>query len=437
MLALLVAGMTAGVLTLAPTVAEQPPPPSPTPDGDEQILGELLPRQAVGKGVTYREFTTTATTGTVMGDVVEVDLADPAVRTDLLTPGSVAARASVAAMADRSGAVAGINGDFFDIGRTSAPVGPAVAGGRPLKAAVPHGRRMGPAVPGAEVDHVFSVGVDGIGRIDRLRLDAEVTTGSGTPPAVALDQDTVPVGRVERIDRQRLDAEVATESRTLPAVALNQYAVPVDGIGIFTPDWGTADRGRTLCGSDTDRDAPCAADQAEVLVHDGKVVLAGPPVGGTIPEGGLVLTGREQGAESVRSLEIGDAVEVEYALVAASGTEPQFAIGGSPIMVAGVPVDGLDDRERAPRSAVGTSEDGHRMWLVTLDGRQSDSVGATLSELAALLQQMGVQDAVNLDGGGSSTLVHREQGASEVTIVNDPSDPSPRLVPNGIGVYVD
>ncbi len=150
-----------------------------------------------------------------------------------------------------------------------------------------------------------------------------------------------------------------------------------------------------------------------------------------------MLTGREQGAEAVRSLEIGDPVDVEYALVPASGKEPQFAIGGSPIMFAGAPVDGLDDRERAPRSAAGTSEDGHRMWLLTLDGRQSDSVGATLSELVSLLQQLGVQDAVNLDGGGSSTLVHREPGASEVTIVNDPSDPSPRLVPNGIGVYTD
>jgi hypothetical protein len=48
---------------------------------------------------------------------------------------------------------------------------------------------------------------------------------------------------------------------------------------------------------------------------------------------------------------------------------------------------------------------------------------------------MGLDDAVNLDGGGSSTLVFRAEGAGAVTIVNDPSDPSPRLVPNGIGVW--
>ncbi|WP_346282781.1 phosphodiester glycosidase family protein [Pseudonocardia sp.] len=69
-----------------------------------------------------------------------------------------------------------------------------------------------------------------------------------------------------------------------------------------------------------------------------------------------------------------------------------------------------------------------------LDGRQRDSVGATLSELATLLREMGVDDAVNLDGGGSSTLVYREPGPDPGRIVNDPSA-SPRLVPNGVGVY--
>jgi hypothetical protein len=50
--------------------------------------------------------------------------------------------------------------------------------------------------------------------------------------------------------------------------------------------------------------------------------------------------------------------------------------------------------------------------------------------------ELDADDAVNLDGGGSSTLVFRKPGAGAVTIVNDPSDPSPRLVPNGIGVWV-
>jgi hypothetical protein len=399
------AAVLAAVLALTVPGGEPPPTPPPAPpptsEGAERALAELRPATVLAPGITHRGLTTTAAAGQVMGDVVEVDLTDPAVHADLLTPGAVAARGSVAAMADGTGAIAGINGDFFDIGATNAPVGPAVMDGRPLKAAVPHGRRMGPGVPGAEVDYVFTVGTDRVARIDRLRLDAEVEAPSGT----------------------------------FPVVALNQYAVPVGGIGIFTPEWGEVDRARTLCGTDADRKAPCAADQAEVLVRDSTVVQSGAPAGGPIPAGELVLTGREEGAAAVRSLEVGDRVDVSYELVPESGNAPEFAVGGSPIMFDGAPVADLDDRERAPRSAVGNSADGRHMWLLTLDGRQSDSVGATLRELASLLEEMGVDDAVNLDGGGSSTLVHRAPDAGEVTIVNDPSGSSPRLVPNGIGIY--
>jgi hypothetical protein len=386
----------AAVLVLG-TVVGAPPPEH----GAERALAELGPRTQLAPGVTHRELRTTAAAGQVLGDVVEADLTRPTIHTDLLMPGAIAARSPLAEMANRSGATAAINGDFFDIGRTNAPAGPAVAGGRPLKAAVPPGRRMGPVVPGADVDSVFTVGTDRVARIDRLRLDASMSAPSGT----------------HRI------------------VALNQYAVPVDGIGIFTPAWGDVDRARTLCGTDTDRDAPCAAEQAEVLVRDGTVVTAGRPGPGRIPDGELALTGRDKGAATVRSLQVGDRVDVEYALVPQSGHVPELAVGGSPIMVDGTAVPHLDDRERAPRSAVGTSGDGRHLWLLTLDGRQSDSVGATLQELARLLRELGVDDAVNLDGGGSSTLVFRDPGANAAAIVNDPSDPSPRLVPNGIGIY--
>jgi exopolysaccharide biosynthesis protein len=392
-------------VVLVPPAVAAPPQPGPTPEGAEQVLGDVGPEVEVAAGVVHRGFSTSPASGQVMGDVVEVDLTQPGVRADLLTPGAVAARAPVAKMADSSDAVAGINGDFFDIGRTSAPVGPAVQDGRALKAAAPQGRRYGPAVPGAEVDYVFTVGTDGVARIDRLRLEAQASS----------------------------------QDETLPIVAFNQHAVPVDGIAIFTSDWGEADRARTLCGSNDDRDAPCARDRVEVLVRDGVVVESRKPQGGRLQEGDIVLAGRDKGAAELRDLPVGEPIEIEYALVPASGVAPEFALGGSPILLDGKPTERLDDRVRAPRSAVGASEDGEHMFLVTVDGRQRDSVGATLLELSNLLKQMGIHDAVNLDGGGSSTMVFQEDGdkASQVTIVNDPSDSSARLVPNGIGIYVD
>jgi exopolysaccharide biosynthesis protein len=59
-----------------------------------------------------------------------------------------------------------------------------------------------------------------------------------------------------------------------------------------------------------------------------------------------------------------------------------------------------------PRTALGVNVDASRAWMVVVDGRQSGySEGITLPELTALLIELGAHDALNLDGGGSSTLV--------------------------------
>lgn len=403
--ALLVAGVLAMPLT-APMSAAASPSPTPTPpvrgaEGHEQVLGRLLPAEAVAPGVSHREFTTTAAAGKVVGDVVEVDLDQPRVRIDLLSAGRVAATAPVTAMADAAGAVAGINGDFFDISATGAAAGPAVRGGRPVKAAVPQGRRAAPAVPGAEMDYVWSVGVDRVGRIDRLPLSGEVSGPHGT----------------------------------LAIVAYNQHAVPVGGVGLFTADWGR-DRAQTLCGTDTDPKAGCAADRWEIVTRGGKVTEVGSTGSRALAADEIALDGREQGAAALRAYKVGDPVDIEYELTPASGVKPQAAVGGQPILVDGKPTERLDDRIRAPRSAAGNTADGKRVMLVTVDGRQTDSIGATLSELSALLAELGLDDAVNLDGGGSSTLVYREQGAAKTAIVSDPSGTSARKVPDGLGVFV-
>lgn len=87
-------------------------------------------------------------------------------------------------------------------------------------------------------------------------------------------------------------------------------------------------------------------------------------------------------------------------------------------------VDTIGDagfRGRNPRTAVGILPNG-RLLLVTVDGRQPGySDGMTLRELADLLLALGARDALNLDGGGSTTLVARDS-AGALRIVNHPSD---------------
>lgn len=73
---------------------------------------------------------------------------------------------------------------------------------------------------------------------------------------------------------------------------------------------------------------------------------------------------------------------------------------------------------RHPRTAVGVSGDRSRVWIVVVDGRQGAySAGMTLAELAELLRALGAEDALNLDGGGSSAMVLAGEVASR------PSDP--------------
>lgn len=74
---------------------------------------------------------------------------------------------------------------------------------------------------------------------------------------------------------------------------------------------------------------------------------------------------------------------------------------------------------RHPRTAVGLSADRSTAWLVVVDGRQPQlSMGATLQEVIQIFRRLGAADALNLDGGGSSTLVVAE-GAG-VRLLNSP-----------------
>lgn len=76
---------------------------------------------------------------------------------------------------------------------------------------------------------------------------------------------------------------------------------------------------------------------------------------------------------------------------------------------------------RNPRTVAGTTADG-RVVLVTIDGRQPTSVGTTLDETAATALALGMTDAVNLDGGGSTAM------AVDGALVNHPSGPTERAV---------
>ncbi|MBO0689887.1 MAG: phosphodiester glycosidase family protein, partial [Candidatus Dormibacteraeota bacterium] len=89
----------------------------------------------------------------------------------------------------------------------------------------------------------------------------------------------------------------------------------------------------------------------------------------------------------------------------------------------------------AVRTGAGIGPGGAHLYLAALDGTAETSAGLTVAELASLLQSFGAVDAVNLDGGGSSTFAVREPGDSVVTVLNHPTAGAERPVANGIGIF--
>lgn len=114
------------------------------------------------------------------------------------------------------------------------------------------------------------------------------------------------------------------------------------------------------------------------------------------------------------------------------------ALAAGPMLVSkGKAVEyGSDDSfytHRHPRSLIGTRSDG-KVVMVVIDGRAKDeAAGATIAETAYIARLLGLQDALNLDGGGSSALWTAQQG-----VISHPSDnrrfdhAGERAVPNGI-----
>lgn len=368
--------------------------------------------KAVAPGITYREFNLPAAQGVARAHVLSVDLSNRHVRVDLLHSGAVASRAAVSRLAEAQGAVAGVNGDFFDISEaqhpgveaTGATVGPAIANGHTLKAAVPDGQRFGPALPpGTTTKNVLGVGMDGRARLDSLALDGSLRSSRG---------------------RWALGG-------------LNQYALPQGSIGAFTSAWGGVSRKRAVCGTDIDRAAPCSGDTYEVTVRRGRVVsTATAPGGGPIASGTTVLVGREAGARRLRELATGQAVRIQHRLVAAgSRIRYRFALGGYPVLTHGRPLPGLNNTTSAVRTAVGIANKGRRLLLLALDGAAAYRGGLTMAEVAHTMKTLGSVDAFSLDGGGSTTMVARMPGAGSVSVLNHPSGGAERPVPNGIGVF--
>ncbi len=153
---------------------------------------------------------------------------------------------------------------------------------------------------------------------------------------------------------------------------------------------------------------------------------------GAIPSNGAVLSGAGTSATFLtNNVSAGDTVKLLLAYnprtAGAKVKNISQVIAGNGRLVkegAGYPAIGDYDQSgqsfndaRHPRTFVGHNADTTKIYLCTVDGRQATSLGMSFTEMANFLLSLGIKNAFNLDGGGSTTMVVRGN------VVNSPSDP--------------
>ena len=193
-------------------------------------------------------------------------------------------------------------------------------------------------------------------------------------------------------------------------------------------------------------DKPTGRTKTSVLLAD--LAKREPVVGGVnadffslatgAPIGLLVVDGKmltPPVSQPVLAVDSSGVVHLTRFTLSPSGLKPFHpleAVGGRPMIVRDSTVLPEVDTEgqksfnvnRNPRTAAGLARNGRRLLLVTVDGREvMNGDGMSLRELANLMLALGARDAINLDGGGSTTLVYADPAAGgALRVANHPSD---------------
>ena len=234
------------------------------------------------------------------------------------------------------------------------------------------------------------------------------------------------------IDRFVLDATAWVRGVGTPIITVNfNPSGNPEGTALYTSRYG-ATTPRDTARQTAEASLTTAGRRGDTLlfVRQGAVSMSS---GSSIPVGGAVLAAYGAGSrlKEVQSMADGDTVKILLATSprTTGRAPPSLIIGGWPrILRGGVnvaseapTVEGTISRNaevRHPRTAVGFSRDSSTLYLLVVDGRSERSVGMTLVELAELMRQVGAWDAMNFDGGGSTTMV---VGGAVVNATSDPA----------------
>ena len=156
-----------------------------------------------------------------------------------------------------------------------------------------------------------------------------------------------------------------------------------------------------------------------------------------VPENGyLIVMSGDYYTNAASVFKVGDPVTLQVSSTIDFDQIDTAFGGGGLLLLNGqeAPATDIVAAGRQPRTAFGVSQDGTKAIMMVVDGR-GDSIGATHSEMAALMKEYGAYEALHLDGGGSSTMVVKTIDDAAPQIQNTPSDGAQRKVIASVGVF--
>ena len=160
-----------------------------------------------------------------------------------------------------------------------------------------------------------------------------------------------------------------------------------------------------------------------------------------IEPGKFIISTTVSSCPLIQNLNVGDVVTLNFSMYAKEPLDNTvYATGGGPMLVQQGNVNITSKAENfksditkgtAPRTAVGVNYNNTELIIVTVDGRSADSKGMTLNTLAEFMKELGCYNAMNLDGGGSTTM------SILGLVMNSPSEKAQRNVANALLVFSD
>ena len=231
-----------------------------------------------------------------------------------------------------------------------------------------------------------------------LMIDGKIYTGPiYNRVAMGIGDDGFKVARME------MNAKLKAKGKTLNLDNINQPRMLSSYSLIYTREWGEK--------------APVSPKYGyQIAIKDNKIIQSSSnPL--VIPEGGYVIVAPYRSLEPFLKE---SKVEVEINTIP-DWKNMKHIISGGPYLVkdSEVYVDMSAEKLGAiggknPRTAIGYTKDNH-LIMVAVDGRENQSVGMTLMQLASFMKSIGCTNAINLDGGGSTVMYVNGQ------VVNNPA----------------